>query len=165
MNKPRKIGLASPAELASRSGQDFLRALVAGELPAPPITETLDFELVEIAAGRVVFTGRPSQKHLNPLGTVHGGYISTLLDSCMGCAVHSLLEPGEGYTTLELKVNFIRPVMPDTGIVRAIGTALHRGRRSGLAEAKLEDSAGKLLAHGSSTCLIFPIVPGAAKDK
>ena len=146
----------TPAELASRSGIALLRAMQAGELPAPPIMTLLDFALVEVEEGRAVFAGTPGERHYNPLGSVHGGYAATLLDSCMGCAVHSTLPAGTGYTTLEFKVNLVRPLTAETGEVRAEGRTLHVGKRSATAEGRLVDGAGRLLAHGTTTCLVFP---------
>jgi uncharacterized protein (TIGR00369 family) len=137
------------------SGLEYMRAIVAGEIPAPPIARSLDFLLAEVEEGRAVFTLTPSEFHYNPIGVVHGGVAATLLDSAMGCAVHSLLPAGTGYTTLELKVNLLRPMTRDTGPVRAEATVLHSGSRTALAEARLVDAAGKLLAHATSTCLIL----------
>jgi len=137
------------------SGLEYMRAIVAGEIPGPPIARSLDFLLAEVEEGRAVFTLTPSEFHYNPIGVVHGGVAATLLDSAMGCAVHSLLPAGTGYTTLELKVNFLRPVTRDTGPMRAEATVLHPGSRTALAEARLVDAAGKLLAHATSTCLIL----------
>lgn len=152
-----RYGAAPTSEMASRSGLDFLSAILSGELPAPPIAETLAFEPREIESGRAVFVAWPAELHMNPIGTVHGGYAATLLDSCMGSAVQTLLRAGEGFTTLELKVNFLRPLFPGMGEVRAVGTALYRGSRTALAEGRLEDRDGRLLAHGSSTCLILDL--------
>jgi uncharacterized protein (TIGR00369 family) len=126
-------------------------------LPLPPICQTLGFDPVEVEHGRVVFQGIPDQRHYNPLGTVHGGYAATLLDSCMGCAVHSLLEAGVGYTTVEFKVTLMRPLTSGMGMVRAIGTVLNRGRRTAYAEGRLVDARDRLLAHGTTTCLLFPL--------
>ena len=137
------------------SGLEYMRAIVAGEIPRPPIAWSLDFLLAEVEEGRAVFTLTPSEFHYNPIGVVHGGVAATLLDSAMGCAVHSLLPAGTGYTTLELKVNYLRPMTRDTGPVRAEGKVLHAGSRTALAEARLVDAAGKLLAHATSTCLIL----------
>lgn len=148
-------GIIDPKVLVSMSGMEVLAAIVAGKLPAPPIARTLNYGLVEAESGRAVFAGVPSTDHYNPLSCVHGGYIATLLDSAMGCAVHTRLAAGQGYTTLEFKVNFVRPVLETTGEVRAIGTIVHFGKRSATAEAKLVDAAGKVYAHGTSTCLIF----------
>ena len=118
-------------------------------------TELLDFRLCAVEAGRVAFEGRPAAGHYNPIGTVHGGWAATLLDSAMGCAVHSVLEAGVAYTTLEFKINLVRPITAATGPVRAEGTLVHRGRRTATSEARLTDAAGRLLAHGSCTCLLF----------
>ena len=148
-------GIADRHELMSRSGLGFLNAILDGELPAPPIAQTLDFAPVAFGPGHAVFEGRPDHRHLNPLGGVHGGYAATLLDSCMGCAVHTLLEAGEGFTTVELKVSFLRPITRDTGRVRAVGTALSRGRRMAFAEGRLHDDAGRLLAHATCSCMLL----------
>ena len=137
------------------SGLEYMRAIAAGEIPRPPIAWSLDFLLSEVEEGRAVFTLDPAEFHYNPIGVVHGGVAATLMDSAMGCAVHSLLPAGVGYTTLELKVNFLRPMTRDTGPVRAEGAVLHAGSRTALAEARLVDAAGKLLAHATSTCLIL----------
>jgi uncharacterized protein (TIGR00369 family) len=155
--RPWRYGTAPRGELASRTGLNFLRAMTSGELPAPPIAERLDFEPREMEPGRAVFVGWPNEFHMNPLGTIHGGYAATLLDSCMGCAVQTLLDAGEGFTTLELKVNLLRPLLPGMGEVRAIGRAIHRGARTAVAEGQLEDRDGRLLAHGTSTCLIVDL--------
>jgi uncharacterized protein (TIGR00369 family) len=141
--------------LASISGLDFLRRVAEGRLPGPPIAELLSFRLVEAESGRVVFAATPDARHYNPLGTVHGGYVATLLDSCMSCAVQSMLETGYGYTTVELKVNFVRPLTTHTGEVRAEGKIIHCGRQVGTAEGRLTDAQDRLLAHGTVTCLVF----------
>ncbi|MEO5936337.1 MAG: PaaI family thioesterase [Terriglobales bacterium] len=148
-------GLLDPKIAITMSGMELLQAIIAGKLPAPPIARTLNYGLVEVVPGRAVFAGTPSLDHYNPLATVHGGYIATLLDSAMGCAVHSKLPAGQTYTTLEFKVNFVRPVLDTTGEVRAEGNILHFGKRSATAEGKLVDLAGKVYAHASSTCLIL----------
>jgi uncharacterized protein (TIGR00369 family) len=141
----------------SSSGLAFLQAILRGEAPPAPIAELLGFRLSEVEAGRVAFEGRPAACHYNPIGTVHGGWAATLLDSAMGCAVHSVLDAGMGYTTLEFKVNLVRPITADTGPARAEGTLMHRGRRIATSEARLVDAEGKLLAHGTCTCLLFPL--------
>ena len=115
----------------------------------------MDFDLVEAGEGRVVFEGRPSPRFFNPLGTIHGGWTATILDSAMACAAHSTLKPGEGYTTLEMKLNYVRPVMPDSGTVRCEGRLIHRGGSVITTEGSLVDARGKLLAHGTETCLVF----------
>lgn len=152
---PIHYGLIDPKVALTMSGMELLQAIIAGKLPAPPIARTLHYGLVEVAAGRAVFAGTPSTDHYNPLACVHGGYIATLLDSAMGCAVHSTLAAGQTYTTLEFKVNFVRPVLEDTGEVRAEGRLIHLGRRSATAEGELADAAGKVYAHASTTCLIL----------
>jgi uncharacterized protein (TIGR00369 family) len=157
--RTRTIAWNDPVASATRgremSGMEYMRAIVAGEIPRPPIAWSLDFELAEVEEGRATFTLTPREFHYNPIGVVHGGVAATLLDSAMGCAVHSLLPAGVGYTTLELKVNFLRAMTRDTGPVRAEGKVLHAGSRTALAEARLLDAAGKLLAHATSTCLIL----------
>lgn len=142
-------------ELANRSGLDLLRGVMTGELPPAPISQTLDFFLAEAEPGRVVFQGNPQPAFYNPLGVVHGGWMATLLDSCVGCAVHSMLPVGKGYTTVELKVNFVRAVVPDSGPLRAEGKIINLGGRIGTAEGRLVDAAGRLYAHATTTCLIF----------
>jgi uncharacterized protein (TIGR00369 family) len=128
-----------------------------GRLPTPPIFRTAGFRLAEVGAGRTAFEGVPRFDHLNLLGIVHGGWFGVLLDSCMGCAVHTRLPAGKSYTTLEYKVNIIRPVGPETGALRAVGEASHVGRRTGVAEGRIVDAAGRLHAQGSTTCLILDI--------
>ena len=141
---------------ATTSGLEFLKAMFGGKLPPPPIAATLDFTGAEAEEGKVVFFGEPAEFNYNPIGVVHGGYAMTLLDSAMGCAVQSTLAQGEGYTSLETSVNFVRPITKETGRVRCEATILHRGGRIATAEGKLvAEKSGKLLAHGTSTCLIF----------
>jgi uncharacterized protein (TIGR00369 family) len=138
------------------TGLEVLRAIAAGEIPGAPIAELLGFAPVEAEEGRVVFAAVPGEKHYNPLGTVHGGLAATLLDSAMGCAVHSTLPAGVGYTTLELKVNFTRPITSETGRILCEGTVVHRGGRVATAEGRVHAEAdGRLLAHGTTTCLIL----------
>jgi uncharacterized protein (TIGR00369 family) len=138
------------------TGLEFLRAIAAGEIPGAPIAELLGFAPVEAEEGRVVFAAVPDQRHYNPIGTVHGGLAATLLDSAMGCAVHSTLPARTGYTTLELKVNFTRPMTSETGRILCEGTVVYRGGRVATAEGRVfAEADGKLLAHGSTTCLIL----------
>jgi uncharacterized protein (TIGR00369 family) len=138
------------------NGLETLRALAAGDLPGAPIGELLGFAPVEVEEGRVVFAAEPGPEHYNPIGSVHGGLAATLLDSAMGCAVHSTLPAGVGYTTLELKVNFTRPITSETGRILCEGTIVHRGGRVATAEGRVYAEAdGKLLAHGTTTCLIL----------
>ena len=137
------------------TGLEALHAIVAGDAPAPPIAELVGFDLVEVGEGRASFELDPAERHYNPLGTVHGGIAATLLDSAMGCAVHTTLAEGEAYTTLELKVNYVRAITQSTGRIAATGSVIHRGGRVATAEARLTDEDGRLLAHGTSTCLIM----------
>jgi uncharacterized protein (TIGR00369 family) len=150
-------GIAGPDAIKATSGLDFLQRIFDGELPSPPIGETLDFIPIEAEQGRVVFQGRPDRRHYNPLGSVHGGYFCTLLDSALGCAIQSTLPKGTGYTTLELKVNLIRALTDDVGPVRAEGRVIHVGSRVGIAEATLTDADDRKYAHATTTCLIFPL--------
>ena len=149
--------LPASADFAALSGIEIMHAVLTGRLPAPPISRTLGFRLTEIGAGRAVFEGAPGFEHFNALGGAHGGWFGTLLDSCMGCAVHTRLPRGKGYTTLEYKVNVIRPAGLETGVLRAIGEATHVGRRTGVADGRLVDAEGRLYAQGSTTCLIFDL--------
>jgi uncharacterized protein (TIGR00369 family) len=154
-----KITWEDPAELAARAhgsnGLDFLRAIVARELPPAPIQALMGFELIEAHEGRVVFRGEPGEQHYNPIGTVHGGFAATLIDSATGAAVHSTLEQGRAYVTLEVKYNLVRPITADTGAVLAEGQVTHRGKTVATVEARLtSEEGGALLAHGTSTCLI-----------
>ena len=158
MTAPAANGYVSTLdEIKGNSGLAFLRRIAEGRVPQPPIGHTLGFELSEVATGFALFTLTPAFRHYNPIGTVHGGVASTLLDSCMSCAIQTHLEQGQGYTTLELKVNFVRPMAEATGPVRAEGRSLYVGRRSGTAEGKIIDARGTLLAHGTTTCMIFPL--------
>jgi uncharacterized protein (TIGR00369 family) len=141
-------------EMMALSGMEALRALMAGKFPPPSISTTLGFNLIEIGEGYALFEGEPSDRILNPLGIVHGGFALTLIDSCCGCAGHTLLPPGTGYGTLETKVNFVRPIKFDTGKLRAEGRVLAHGRAIITSEGKITDTRGKLYAHGTSTCMI-----------
>ena len=151
------IGIVPPDVARTLSGLELLRRMIAGKFPAAPITRTLGFALSEAEEGFAVFTGTPTYALYNPLGGVHGGWIATLLDSCMSCAVHTKLPAGTAYTTLEMKVNFVRGLSDRTGPVRAEGRIIYFGNRTGTAEGKLLDASGKVLAHGTTTCLIFPL--------
>ena len=138
------------------TGLEFLRGIADGKLPGAPIADLLGFAPVEAEEGRVVFAAVPEQRHYNPIGSVHGGLAATLLDSAMGCAVHSTLPAGVAYTTLELKVNFVRPITSETGRILCEGTLVHRGGRVATAEGRVfAEADGALLAHGTTTCLIF----------
>jgi len=149
------IGWARPSELAQRSGMQVFDAIFAGELPSPPIGETLDFIPVQVAPGMAIFQGKPKPRHYNPLGSVHGGWFATLLDSAVGCAVHSTLPAGKGYTTLELKINIVRALTDSVPLVRAEGKVVHVGRQVATAEGRMVGPDGKLYAHASTTCLVF----------
>ena len=143
------------AELRTRSGLDLLLAMGSGHLPLPPFASTGGIVAVEAEVGRVVFSLQPAEHHLNPLGSVHGGVLATLLDTCAGCAVHTTLPAGTGYTTLDLSVKYLRAVTPASGVVRGEGVVVSAGRRTALAEARAFDSEGRLLAHATSTCMIL----------
>ncbi len=137
------------------SGLEFVQGLVDGTLPLNTIARTLGYDVTEAENGRVVVTAMPNDTHLNPSGTVHGGLAATLLDSCMGLAIWSTLEKGIGQTTLEFKISLVRPITPETGMIKAEGVVLNRGRRVGTAEGWITDDKNRLLAHGTTTCLIF----------
>jgi uncharacterized protein (TIGR00369 family) len=137
------------------SGLEFVQGLAEGTLPLNTIAETLGYDILEAESGRVVVAAEPTDAHLNPAGTVHGGLAATLLDSCMGLAIQSTLEKGLASTTLEFKISFVRPITPQTGLIRAEGTVISRGRRVGTAQGRVEDATGRLLVHGTTTCLIF----------
>ena len=148
-------GYARPDQVNGRTGLETLEAIFSGELPRPPIGDTLDFVPIHMERGLAVFQGRPQRKHYNPLGTVHGGWFAALLDSAVGCAVHSTLPAGKGYTTLELKLNIVRPLTDAVPLVRAEGKVVHGGRQVATAEGRLVGPDGKLFAHATTTCLIF----------
>jgi uncharacterized protein (TIGR00369 family) len=150
-------GLARVDQVIGLNGAQLAEAILDGRLPYPPIGRTLDFLLISARPGHAVFQGTPSVAHLNPLGTVHGGWFATLLDSALGFCVHTSLPTGKSYTTLELKVNMIRAITPQVQRVRAIGRVIHVGGQTALAEARLVGPDGRLYAHGSATCLVFDI--------
>jgi uncharacterized protein (TIGR00369 family) len=150
-------GVTPVEEVKKLSGLEFLRAIQEGRLPPPPIARHLGFALAEVEEGRALFVGTPDFSVYNPIGSVHGGYIATLLDSAMSCAVHTTAPAGFGYTTVEIKVNFVRAVTDRTGQVRAEGRIINAGKRIGTSEGRLTDTQGRLLAHGTATCLIFPL--------
>ena len=159
--RTRTVTWQDPAPLGqaglSMSGAAFLRAIAEGRLPPPPIASLMGFDIEEVGEGRVVFAVEPQELHYNPIGVVHGGLAATLLDSAMGCAVHSMLPEGRAYTTLELKVNYIRALKRGLGRVRAIGKVIHLGGKVATAEGTLVDGAGKLYAHGTTTCLLAEV--------
>ena len=150
-------GSADPVDIAHLSGIEFFAAMMVGKIPPPPIGKTLNFWPAEFEFGRAVFEGEPTRDVYNPIGSVHGSFAAALLDSCMGCAVHSALAAGQAYTTLEYKISLVRGMSDRTGRVRAEGKVLQVGRRVATAEGRLVDSNGRLLAHGTSTCLLFDV--------
>ena len=160
MSRSRTITWSDPLESlgagAGLSGLEYLQAIADGKIPRAPIAELMDFDGIEVEEGRVVFTVVPAEFHYNPIGVVHGGLALTLLDSVMGCAVHSTLPAGVAYTSLEVKVNFLRAMTSDTGLVVGEGTVIHRGRTTATAEGRVyARETGKLIAHGTTTCLIL----------
>ena len=150
-------GTTRPQDVSDRSGLDLMQAMLRGELPYPPIARTLDFTVMEVAEGRALFQGTPGPAHLNPMGGIHGGWYATLLDSALGCAVHTLMPPGRGYTTAELSVNLVRAIGTRAKRVRAEGKVLHCGRQLATAEARLYGPDGTLYAHATTTCLVFEL--------
>ena len=142
-------------EATQMSGYDYLQAMGDGKIPLPPILHTLDFKVNHLEKGIVIFSFEPQEFHYNPIGSVHGGVITAILDSAMGCSLHSLLDAGVGYTTLELKVNFLKAVNIKTGLLKAVGKVINAGSRSALVEAQLIDESGKIYAHAVSTCMIL----------
>ncbi len=150
-----KPGVATPEHFAGKTGLEQMQAMLSGAMPYPPIAQTLDFELVEIELGKATFQGIPQLMHYNPLGSVHGGWYATLLDSAVGCAVHTMMPPGRGYTTAELSVNIVRAASHKTGPLRAIGTVIHCGKQLATAEGRIVGPDGKLYAHATTTCLVF----------
>jgi uncharacterized protein (TIGR00369 family) len=151
----KSYGTVSVERRSEMSGLEFVQGLADGTLPLNTIAHTLGYDVTEAVSGRVVVTATPSSALLNPAGTVHGGFTATLLDSCMGLAVQSTLEKGASQTTLEFKISLVRPITPETGPIKAEGVVLNRGRRIGTAEGRVTDDKGRLLAHGTTTCLIF----------
>lgn len=157
--RSRIIGYHAPqtdtSTLFALSGMEMMRAVAAGQVPPPAMSSHIGLETVSIAEGDMVMTAQPHESHYNPLGSVHGGFVATVLDSVCGCAVHTTLPAGVGYTSLEIKVSFLRPITADTGTVTAHGWVTRRGRSAAFAEADLRDSDGRVLATASSTCLII----------
>ena len=151
------VGVSPQADMARLSGIELLQRVIDGDYPAPSIAQRMNFALVEVSEGRAVFQGMPGERHLNPLGGVHGGWAATIMDSALGCCVHTLMAAGEAYSTAEMKVNYTRPITPRTGLVTCEGKVVHRGRTLAVSEARLTDAAGKLLAFGTETCSIFPL--------
>jgi uncharacterized protein (TIGR00369 family) len=151
----KTYGIVSADRQKAMSGLEFVQGLADGTLPLNPIAQTLGYDVTEAVKGRVGLTAEPNAAHLNPAGTVHGGFAATLLDSCMGLAVQTMLEKGVAQTTLEFKISLTRPITPETGLIKAEGVVLNCGRRVGTAEGRITDRQGRLLAHGTTTCLIF----------
>ncbi len=151
----KTYGTVSDERRKAMSGLEFVQGLADGTLPLNTIAQTLGYDVTEASSGRVVVTAEPGEAHLNPAGTVHGGFAATLLDSCMGLAIWSTLKKGIAQTTLEFKISLIRPITPATGLIKAEGIVLNRGRRIGIADGRITDQNGRLLAHGTTTCLIF----------
>mgnify|MGYP001304289362 CR=1 FL=1 len=150
-------GVVPVEQARTMDGMTLFKGLLEGRFPAPPISRALGFKVAEVERGRVVFDYTPVFDHYNPLGTVHGGVAATLLDSVMGCCIHTTLEAGKGYTTVEIKVNYVRAMTDKTGPVKAEGKVINVGSRIATSEGRLHDGSGRLLAHGTTTCLIFPI--------
>lgn len=150
-------GVVPIEQARTMDGLTLFKGLLEGKFPAPPIGRALGFRVSEVELGRVAFSYTPVFEHYNPLGTVHGGIAATLLDSVMGCCIHTTLKAGIGYTTVEIKVNYVRAMTDRTGPVRAEGKVINVGSRIGTSEGRLTDASGRLLAHGTTTCLIFPI--------
>jgi len=151
----KTYGTVSAEQQNAMTGLEFVQGLANGALPLNTIAQTLGYDIVEAEDGRVVITAEPRDTHLNPAGTVHGGLAATLLDSCMGLAVRSTLPKGINSTTLEFKISFVRPITPQTGEIRAEGWVINCGRRVGIAEGRITDRQGRVLVHGTTTCLIF----------
>ena len=150
-------GLAQPHQIAHKSGRQILEAMMSGQLPYPPMNETLNMTLMEVGEGHAVFQGLPLLQHYNPMGTVHGGWFATLLDSALGCAVQTTLPLGRTYTTAELSINIVRSASHGTGPLRAVASVIHPGRQMTTAQARVEDEQGKLYAHATTTCFIFDL--------
>ncbi|MEO0620037.1 MAG: PaaI family thioesterase [Pseudomonadota bacterium] len=147
--------ISAAAHAGNMTGLAFLTAIVEGTVAQPPIARSLDFRLAEVSDGRAVFHATPQEFHFNPIGTVHGGFYGTLLDSCMSCAVHATLPAGVGYTTVEFKVNVVRGLRTDAGEISAVGEVVHRGRRIATSQGRIVDADGKLYAHGTATCMLL----------
>lgn len=157
----RGAGVAHPTEVMNLSGLEMMQYMLQGRLPYPAMGKTLDFQLFQIEDGRAIFQGAPSELHLNPMGTTHGGWFASILDSAMGCAVHSKMPVGRAYTTAELSVNLVRAITPKVKRLRAIGTVVHCGRQLATTEGRLIGPDGTLYAHATSTCLVFDLKPKA----
>ena len=155
---PRSVAeQLTPAQMAGLTGADFMRGIITGRLPGAPIAALANMRLAEVREGHVVFEAEPRFAHYNPMGSVHGGWFGILLDSAMACAVMTRLPRGHGYTTLEYKINLLRPVFEETGTLRAVGRSIHAGRRTATAEGRLEDRSGRLYATGTMTCMVMKL--------
>lgn len=157
MPEDATTGSLPPELVKQHTGLELFRMMIAGDIPPPPIAKTMNMRLTEAEEGRVIFRGIPQKRHYNPLGTVHGGWPAAILDSSLGCCVHTMLPKGMAYTTIEFKVNLVRPLFDTTGEVICEGTVVHMGRTIATSEATLKTAEGKLIAHGTETCAIFPI--------
>jgi uncharacterized protein (TIGR00369 family) len=155
LNPAKTFGTVAADRQNEMTGLEFVKGLADGTLPLNTIAQTLGYDITEAESGRVVITAEPDDTLLNPAGTIHGGFSATLLDSCMGLAILSTLDKGIGQTTLEFKISLARPITTETGLIRAEGVVLSRGRRVGTAEGRITDTQGRLLAHGTTTCLVF----------
>lgn len=155
-------GVARMEQVAQMAGGEILEAMMSGALPYPPMNDTLGIALVEVGHGMAVFQGRPQLQHYNPLGSVHGGWFAALLDSALGCTIHSTLPAGRSYTTAELNIKIVRPATDQTGPLRATGRLIHRGDRIATAEASIQDEGGNLYAHATTTCLMLDMPRRAA---
>lgn len=152
-----QTGVVPTAEVFAVSGLAFFEGMISGKYPPPPIAGTAPMDFVAVEEGRITLIARPEPRFFNPIGSIHGGYAATVLDTALGCAVHSTLQAGEGYTTMEIKIVYHRAIQPELGDLRCEGVVIARGRRSAASEAKLYDSEGRLLASGSSTCMVMPV--------
>ena len=157
LNAGQGAGVARPDQLTGKTGLEVMQAMLRGEVPYPPISKTLDFLILEVDAGRALFQGTPGPAHLNPMGTIHGGWYATLLDSALGCAVHTMMPVGRGYTTAELGLNLVKAIGKNAPRVRAEGKVIHCGRQLATAEARLYGPDGTLYAHATTTCLVFEL--------
>ncbi|MFN0262676.1 PaaI family thioesterase [Tepidamorphus sp. 3E244] len=156
MSANRSFGVVAREDLLASDGLTFLTRIMEGDLPSPPIFETMGFAFTQLEKGRCVVRGEPGVRFYNPSSQVHGGFALAILDTALGCAIHTMLVAGEGYTTLEIKTNMVRGMTAETGLVHAEGKVLHRGRTTATSEGKLTDANGKLIAHATTTCMIFP---------
>ena len=158
-------GVAKPEQVAGLTGLQMMHAMLRGDIPYAAIAKTLDFMIIEVEPGRAVFQGAPGPTHLNPMGGIHGGWYATLLDSALGCAIHTMMPVGRGYTTAELSMNLVKAINPAKAPrVRAIGTVIHCGRQLATAEARIVGPDGTLYAHGTTTCLVFELKPPVAAN-